>query len=138
VRPVTTGMCDEDGTVLGSRSSSRSVVGLVVSPTRQSASACTRDMYLSAGRSMKRRTYGRCSQIVSTVKKSTASRLRRCVRRDPHQLIPPRLPAGQGPAPRSQLRIVVAETARPRSFSSPAIHDDAEAFQLADDALILS
>jgi hypothetical protein len=62
--------------------------------------------------SMKKSTYSRCSHIVSTVKKSTASRLRRCTRTNSRQVIPPRLPAGPRPAGRSQVRTVVAETCR--------------------------
>jgi hypothetical protein len=64
--------------------------------------------------SMKKSTYSRCSQIVSTVKKSTASMLRRCARTNSRQVIPPRVPAGPRPAARSHVRTVVAETAMPR------------------------
>src|ERR687888_573926 len=76
---------------------------------------CTRRLLSS----MKKRTYSRWSQIVSTVKKSTARRLRRCVRRNSRQVIPPRFPAGPRPALRSHVRTVVAETPIPRPFNSP-------------------
>jgi hypothetical protein len=65
--------------------------------------------------------YNRCSQIVSTVKKSTASVLRRCARKNSRQVIPLRVPAGPRPTARSQVRTVVAETATPSPFSSPTM-----------------
>ena len=74
--------------------------------------------------SMKNSTYNRCSQIVSTVKKSTASVLRRCARKNSRQVIPLRVPAGPRPTARSQLRTVVARDRH------------AEAFQFTDDALV--
>ena len=52
---------------------------------------------------------------------STAKMLCRCARTNSRQVIPRRVPAGPSPAPRSHVRTVVAETARPRPFSSPTI-----------------
>jgi hypothetical protein len=66
-------------------------------------------------------TYSRCSEIVSTVKKSTASMLAACARRKARQESPERSPAGPSPAWRRIFRTVVAETMMPRPFSSPAI-----------------
>src|SRR5215510_16601872 len=63
----------------------------------------------------------RWSQTVSTVKKSTASIVRACVRTNSRHVNPPRLPAGPSPVPRSTLRTVVADTAMPSPFSSPTI-----------------
>jgi hypothetical protein len=62
-----------------------------------------------------------CSQSVSTVKKSTANRLCRCVRTNSRQVIPRRVPDGPRPAALSHVRTVVAETGMPRPFNSPTI-----------------
>ena len=70
---------------------------------------------------MKGNTYSRCRQIVSTVKNSTASRLRRRARTNARQGIPPRVPAGPSPAARRQVRPIVAETENPRPFRSPTM-----------------
>jgi hypothetical protein len=58
---------------------------------------------------------------VSTVKKSTASMLEACARRKARQDSPERSPTGPSPAWRRIFATVVAETAIPRPFSSPAI-----------------
>jgi hypothetical protein len=71
--------------------------------------------------SMKKNTYSCCSHIVSTVKKSTESRLRRCTRTNLRHVMLPRVPVGPIRAARSQVRTVVADTAQPRPFSSPAM-----------------
>lgn len=71
--------------------------------------------------SMKKSTYSRRSAIVSTVKKSTASMLAACARKNAHQERPPREPAGPRPASRRIFFTVVADTATPRPFSSPPI-----------------
>jgi hypothetical protein len=70
---------------------------------------------------MKKSTYSRCSEIVSTVKKSTASMLEACARRKARQDSPERSPTGPSPAWRRIFATVVAETAMPSPFSSPAI-----------------
>jgi hypothetical protein len=70
---------------------------------------------------MKKSTYSRCSQIVSTVKKSTASMLRWCARTNSRHVIPRRVPTGPRPAFRSHVRTVVADTTMPRPFSSPTM-----------------
>src|SRR6266511_525116 len=71
--------------------------------------------------SMKKSTYNRCSETVSTVKKSTASMLAACARRNARQERPERSPAGPSPAWRSSLRTVVAETSIPSPRSSPTM-----------------
>jgi hypothetical protein len=65
--------------------------------------------------------YSRGSEIVSTVKKSTASMLCACCRRNARQEIPDREPAGPRPASRRIFFTVLADTARPRPFISPTI-----------------
>ena len=79
--------------------------------------SCTRRLPSS----MKKSTYNRWSETVSTVKKSTASMLCACARRNSRQESPARSPAGPRPACRSSLRTVVAETVKPSPLSSPAI-----------------
>src|SRR6266516_4807316 len=64
-------------------------LGFAVQPAR-----CTRRLESS----MKKSTYSRCSRTVSTVKKSTASMLYACARRNARQERPARLPAGPRPA----------------------------------------
>lgn len=59
---------------------------------------------------MKNRTSRLWSEIVSMVKKSTASMLCACWRKNCRQESPPRLPAGPIPASRRIFRTVVAET----------------------------
>ena len=90
----------------------QAAVGVDVQPDK-----CTRRLPSS----IKNSTYNRCSQIVSTVKKSTASRVRRLIRMNPRQVIPRRVPTGPTPLSRTQLRTVVAETTTPRPFSSPTM-----------------
>jgi hypothetical protein len=58
-------------------------VGFAVQPARSTRRLAS---------SMKNRTYRRRSEIVSTVKKSTASMLAACCRRNARQESPPRLP----------------------------------------------
>ena len=81
----------------------------------------------SAGR--EREKTSTCSlfgQAVSTVKKSQASVITACWRRNARQLIPVRCGAGGSPAALSNFRTAVAETAM------------AELLELADDSLVAS
>jgi len=70
---------------------------------------------------MKKNTYRRPSQSVSTVKKSQAMIPAACARTKSRQASAPRSPAGRRSDSRSSLRTVVAETDIPRPLSSPAI-----------------
>ena len=87
-------------------------VGLAVQPAKW-----TRRLPIS----MEKSTYSRCSEIVSTVKKSTASMLAACARRNARHEGPERSSAGPSRAWRSSLRTVVAETSIPSPRSSPTM-----------------
>jgi hypothetical protein len=71
--------------------------------------------------STKKCTSRRRSEIVSTVKKSTAGMLCACWRRNLCQEGPGRLPAGPSPDSLRIFRTVVADTFRPSPLISPAI-----------------
>jgi hypothetical protein len=58
---------------------------------------------------------------VSTVKKSQATMLAACARRDSRELGPVRLVAGPRPVRASKRRTVLGETEKPSFVSSPAI-----------------
>ena len=81
---------------------------------RVQPATCTRRLPSS----MKNSTYSRCRHIVSTVKKTAASMLRRCARTNSRHVIPPRMPTGPRPAARRQVRTAVAATTMPWPFSS--------------------
>ena len=69
----------------------------------------------------KNNTYSRRSQTVSTVKKSHASTVSACSRRNERQLGPARSGVGGIPARASTFRTSVAETLIPSLRSSPTI-----------------
>ena len=96
-------------------------LGFGVHPAR-----CTRRLH----NSMKNSTYTRWSQIVSTVKKSTANRLCRADELAPSQ--PRRVPAGPSPAARSHVRTVVAETTTRRPLTHrPSVDNPHRGFSRA-------
>ena len=70
---------------------------------------------------MKKRTWSRCRNAVSTVRKSQASALAACWRRNARHDGRARSGAGGRPAPISTLRTEVAETVTPRPLSSPTM-----------------
>jgi DNA-binding transcriptional LysR family regulator len=71
--------------------------------------------------SMKKSTYNRSRATVSTVKKSTASMLAACARRNACHERPERSPAGPSPSCRRIFLTVVAETLMPRRRTSPTM-----------------
>ena len=70
---------------------------------------------------MKNSTYNRCSQTVSTLKKSTAITLFAWARRNSRHDGPRRVPAGPSCSSRRTFLTVVADTTTPRPFSSPTM-----------------
>ena len=76
---------------------------------------------VDAASSMKKSTYRRRSVTVSTVKKSQASMLAACRRRNARQLTALRRGAGSSPAEASRRRTVLGERRKSSLSSSPAI-----------------
>jgi hypothetical protein len=70
---------------------------------------------------MKKSTYSRCIQTVSTVKKSQASVVAACWRRNDRQVVCARCGAGGRPSRANTFRTAVAEMLIPRLRSSPTI-----------------
>ena len=99
----------------------RELASLLRHPLCGGMARAARQVHATARELNEEEHISRWSQTVSTVKKSTASIVRACVRMNSRHAIPPRLPAGPSPASRSTLRIVVPDTVIPSPFSSPTI-----------------